>query len=290
MRQKSWQGLLALAISVVGHVLLVTAVLHICQITRYSPAAADRPVDLSVVKPNDYPALSLRLVDPPPRPSQAKAAPVPDVAKPVVESTKPGPRAEIPNASPKGNQPPGTGSAPAGPSPLHGKLTKAGLSIVYVLDCSGSMGRDRKLAHGVAVLKASLQQLGPDVRFQIVVYDSRASIFQIGRSMELVAASQANIVDAVGHLDDLTGEGSSRHAEGLRMGLGLHPDVLILVTDADELSTQDVKLIKKWNQKGTTIHAVLIGSPVGEDATALREVTGPGRVHFVSLPRPTFMP
>src|SRR5262245_50761803 len=52
----------------------------------------------------------------------------------------------------------------AGPKPIHGKL-RAGQTVVYVLDRSMSMGVDGLMSRAVASLKASLDQLGPDVRF-----------------------------------------------------------------------------------------------------------------------------
>src|SRR5262249_55239124 len=151
---------------------------------------------------------------------------------------------------------------------------KPGFSIVYVLDRSGSMGRDRKLNHAIDSLRSSLRQLASDVRFQIVAYDSRADVLRIGHSTDLVFASPANIEDAQEQLQALNGEGSSRHLEGLRTGLSMQPDLLILITDADDLTAKEVQQVKKWNARGTSIHAVLVGSS-GESAASLQELAGP---------------
>jgi hypothetical protein len=146
------------------------------------------------------------------------------------------------------------------------------------------MGQAKKLTHAVGLLKSSLRQLGPGVRFQIVTYDSQAVVARLAGAVDLVLASASTIAQAETILDDLSGEGSSRHAEGLKAGLGLHPDLLILLSDAGDLSAADVKHIKQWNQKGTVIHAVLLGPAEGTNVALLSELTGPGRVHFVALP------
>lgn len=176
------------------------------------------------------------------------------------------------------------------PAPLHGPL-KAGQSVVYVLDCSGSMGQQRKLGHAIAVLKESLKNLDPGARFQMVTYDSRATVLRLSEGLALSPANPANIRQAECRLGEVTGEGSSRHAEGLRAGLAFHPSMLILITDADELSPKDAQALKKWNTTGTIIHAVVIGSPESASVTSLRELTGERGTQFISLPEsPPLMP
>ncbi len=158
--------------------------------------------------------------------------------------------------------------------PLHGKLTTAGFSIVYVLDRSGSMGQGKKLVHAVNILKESLHQLGPQVSFQIVTYDKQATVSRLHNKLELAPAEPATIAEAGRLLDGLVAEGSSRHVEGLRAALSLHPNVVILLSDAGDLTAQDVKQIRQWNYSRAAIHAVLIGATDYEGVVSLRELTG----------------
>jgi hypothetical protein len=95
----------------------------------------------------------------------------------------------------------------------------------------------------------------------------------------LAAASDANRAEVDALLAEIIGEGSSRHCDGLITGLGLHPDVLILLTDADELSPAEVARCKQWNRKGTAIHAVVFGKMNG--ISSLRALTGPERLQHV---------
>jgi hypothetical protein len=287
MRWSARRTWLALGASLGAHVLLVLLAAQICRWLREDAPVAEGFVDRRIEGPDRYPPLAITFDDSPaPTPKQA-AAPAPPVKPPeppapAKDDTPPAANTNTNPATSGPNENGGTNAGtPAGPVPLHGKITRAGLSIVYVLDRSGSMGRDRKLALAIRVLKASLRQLGPDVLFQIVTYDSRARAMRLGRGLDPAPATSANIATAEGQLDDLAGEGSSRHVEGLRAGLELRPDVLILLTDADELAAQDVKQVKKWNARGTAIHAVLLGAAGGE---SLRELAGPERVHHIPVP------
>jgi hypothetical protein len=275
---------LAVGVSLICHSLLVL----VCFNLRSALPSAGEPVERRIGAPSAYPTISMSFID-----SPAPTLPVPAKTRAVAKKSPATPTKNVDAVSVDGhagnsaNTVPTTDAAvhvgaPA-IAPLHGKIQKPDFTVVYVLDRSGSMGRDRKLTHAVATLKASLQQLSPDVRFQIVVYDSRADVLRIGGSSDVVPATPANLAEAERQLDALIGEGSSRHLEGLRTGLGLRPDLLILLTDADELTAKDVQLIKKWNAKGTAIHAVLIGS-ADESARSLRELAGPTHVHFIQTP------
>src|SRR5262245_46868602 len=90
----------------------------------------------------------------------------------------------------------------AGPAPLHGRM-KAGQSIVYVLDCSSSMGTNDLLLAATGALKASLSQLDQETRFQVVAYNGAATPMGTG----LQAATAENVQRATRRLDVLTAEG-----------------------------------------------------------------------------------
>lgn len=283
MRKRGW---FAIAVSLVGHGLCIFAIIHLCAFLRQSPAHP-KIVDTRIEAATDFGSITVSFVEdsPPTEPSAKKkdAEPprkkdntpliVTDRGHPVSNAYHSQANSASPNVAPAAYQNNG-GIA------LHGKITQAGASIVYVLDQSGSMGRERKLLRAIALIKASLRKLGPDVRFQIVVYDSRATVLRLNRSTDLAFATESNLAEAEALMDGLVGEGSSRHVEGLLAGLALRPDVLILLTDADELSPAEVTRVKQTNFKGTAIHAVLLGTKkTGE--SPLQTLTGPERLHFI---------
>jgi Ca-activated chloride channel family protein len=141
-----------------------------------------------------------------------------------------------------------------GPRPLHGQL-KAGKTIVYVLDRSASMGIDGVLPRAIASLRASLDQLGPDSRFQIVAYN--------GGTMTFVPQPVVATPDAIGQagrwLSGLIAEGGSNHVRGFREALAARPDVVFLLTDADDLEASDVRTIAALNRKPARVLAAVFG-------------------------------
>ena len=300
MREQRRYAWWSVGISVAVHLLVTTLFLQMFSSLRSAPSTLPAHVDCRIARPDDYPPVSVSLADSPvrsKRPQQPNLSGQGSLSVPsdFPETSRhanaiPDERSSTSelNSHPTGAQKMDGDISEA--APLHGKFTRPGSSIVYVLDRSGSMAKERKLEYAIAVLKASLLQLGPDVLFQIVTYDSRASNLRLSGNLELVSANSANIQEAQMLLDELRGEGSSRHDEGLRVGLALHPDVLILLTDADDLSSKEVQRIKHWNLKGTSIHAVLLGESI-KSHSPLRQLTGANQVHTIDLPnQPALMP
>jgi hypothetical protein len=152
-------------------------------------------------------------------------------------------------------------------SPLHGKL-KAGKSIVYVLDRSSSMGLDGRLARACDAVRASLDQLNVDCRFQIVAYNGGATSF----STQLVEATPANRERASRWLKDLVAEGRSEHRIGLREALWLHPNAVFLLTDADDVNDKEVKSIRALLREPVLLSVALFGDSRTRNTTPLREL------------------
>ena len=107
--------------------------------------------------------------------------------------------------------------------------------MVYVLDCSGTMGLDGRLARARAALLATLAALPDGARVQVVTYTGRAAPLVPGGLVPLTDRTRAGIAAALAKLDPA---GASRHVEGLRTALLLEPDAVLLLTDtgADELA------------------------------------------------------
>jgi hypothetical protein len=150
---------------------------------------------------------------------------------------------------------------PGGPKPLHGEL-KAGRTIVYVLDRSSSMGIDCLLTRATAALRASLNQLGPDVRFQIVAYNGGTTTF----APQPVAATPEAIEGAGRWLAGLFAEGGSNHRAGFKEAFAAQADLVFLLTDADDLDGPDVQAIARMNRKPARVMAAVFGGvrPVRE--------------------------
>lgn len=136
------------------------------------------------------------------------------------------------------NVKPATAVSSPGPgaSPLHGAM-KPGQSVVYILDCSGSMGEFGKFARARAALIATLSRQPEGVRFQVILYNSTVRQLIPGGLITVAA----NIQAAETRLATVEPAGRSNHAEALRMAAGLHADAIVWLTDADDLSFAKLK-------------------------------------------------
>lgn len=134
-------------------------------------------------------------------------------------------------------------------------LPATACSVVYVLDRSLSMGERGKLDLACRQLLASLRQLPHSARFQIICYSDYAMPLIINNQTDLLRAEPANIRAAERVLKELTPSGKTNHADALRRGLALRPDVLYLVTDADELPYADIEAVTRGNSV-TALHIV----------------------------------
>ncbi len=123
-------------------------------------------------------------------------------------------------------------------TPLHGAMTE-GHSVVYVLDCSGSMGAFGKLEAARSALIATLRRQSGGVRFQVIIYNSVTRMVLPGGC---VAATPANIAAIEAGLANLTPSGKSNHSEAVRAAHALRPDVIVVLTDADELLSNRFKV------------------------------------------------
>ena len=120
-------------------------------------------------------------------------------------------------------------------TPLHGALD-AKQSIIYVLDASGSMGEWGKFDAARSVLIATIRLQPESVRFQIVIYSGIAAVPIRSAPGECLASTPANVARAIAALESLgVPSGRSNHVEGLRAALAFHPDIVLILTDADDL-------------------------------------------------------
>ena len=236
--------------------------------TRCAPER-EVPLQTALVIADERPKKTVRQKSLPPPAIQPQSLPVPKVER------KQG-RVSPPPTSPdshRSDEPPSNSGHttaalksdhPATASTSGGKALHSakpgGRAVVYVIDHSASMGRDGKLARAIECVRLSLRELAPDVQFGIVVYHSTAEVLPISGAGDLVAASAANIAAAEVLLRQIAAEGSSRHLEGLRKGLYLQPDELFLLTDADDLSADQIRIVSEFNHNRTAIHPVLFGT------------------------------
>jgi hypothetical protein len=138
-----------------------------------------------------------------------------------------------------------------------------GSKFVYVFDRSASTGGPpyNTLAAAKAQLIASIDGLGPMHQFQIVFYNQTPTVFTPSqRSWGLCFATPQNKLLARKFIGSITPDGSTNHAEALRVALGLRPDVIFLLTDGDppQLSPEQLETIRRA-ARGVSINAIEFG-------------------------------
>ncbi|WP_439624195.1 vWA domain-containing protein [Gemmata sp.] len=279
-RSKANRFRLALAGSVVVHVLLVSVASVALRPGggASGPTELDTRVgDVALRLAPEEVSVTVQTPDPPQPPQPAvepdPPQPEPPAPEPPVAPEVPRPRAEgtagtrtpvktsVPNALPAEvvslirrpkpqaqptavrdpNVRPAGATTPAAPltPAIHGAM-RAGQTVVYVLDCSGSMGEFGKLTLARAALVITLRRQPADLRFQVLAYSSAAKPLVPGPS---APATPANIAAAESALGTLKASGRSNHVEAVRAALALRPDVIVVLTDAEELTAASLKAV-----------------------------------------------
>jgi hypothetical protein len=266
-------GWLALALSVAVH----AAGLVVLWFLPPHPQGAERPpalVNTCVLIADDEPPAAAATAE------QVKAPDSPEVegGQDMVVNAVVLPAEPVPAdaGSPTAGPDPATAAPAAGEWPAAGasagtadigrrgttffQVAAEGAAVVYVIDCSASMGLNGGLAAARRELLASLARLPGSARFQVVAYNRSASPLRLGGRSDLVPADAGSLREATGLLARLRASGSTNHVEALRRALELEPDDIFLVTDADDLTPDQVRRVTQWNGGRAAIHAIELGA------------------------------
>jgi hypothetical protein len=262
-------GLTAVLLSLALHALLGGGLLWLSG-GRWSAAAPERAAGAAPAD-DDYDC-PLYLVPAPPE----APAPGPRRQVPALPAEEPAPvqrlvalPPEVPRtdvrAQPQPPAPPTPQITPGGGHGLPGKaggmaatffgLPAQAKKIVYVLDRSSSMGQNGLLTRAARELLASLERLPPGTQFQVLVYNRTVEALPRGPLAWRDATPEQRQLVAQALLT-LPAEGGTDHTPALRGALALRPDVLFLVTDADDLTDAQVQEATRWNAGRTVIHTV----------------------------------
>jgi hypothetical protein len=258
-------GWLALALSVAVH----AAGLLLLWFLPRGPRPTERPspVVTCVLIADDQPAAAAtaaRATPPEPVPSEQERVFSPAVlpAEPVL--------AEAPAEPPGGAAGPAVEGGP-GPTASGGgtdagrrattffQIPTEGAAVVFVIDCSASMGINGGLTAARRELLASLGRLPKSARFQVIAYNRTAYPLRLAGGSDLVRADEENRRETAALLARLRASGSTNHVEALRRALELGPEVIFLVTDADDLTPEQVRRLTQWNGGRAAIHAIELG-------------------------------
>jgi hypothetical protein len=141
-----------------------------------------------------------------------------------------------------------------------------GSRFVFVLDRSRSMSvlNGNPMRAAKAELIASLQDLSSVNQFQIIAYNEQPNVVNPfpARPPRILFGTDDNKRAAESFIRAIRPDGGTNHGEALRLALRMQPDVIFLLTDADEprLTSSDLDQISKLNRGGILIHVVEFGT------------------------------
>lgn len=141
-----------------------------------------------------------------------------------------------------------------------------GTRFLYVFDRSDSMNgyEGRPLKAAKSELLQSLDSLGPAHEFQIIFYNDTPLPFGglSGRGPSLLNGEDRSKENARRFVRDIVAVGGTRHIDALRMAIGMSPDVVFFLTDADIAPTsRDIEdLHVRAHRVGATIHSIQFGT------------------------------
>jgi len=150
--------------------------------------------------------------------------------------------------------------------PTPGRVSFCGVatqakSVVFVIDCSASMGLHGRLHRALTEVESSLTQLSVPTRFQVIAYHRSAEPLRIGTKPGLLVAEPETVTATVAALRQLRAEGSADHRRAINAALALRPDVIYFLTDEDDFTAAAAFDLTRANAGRCTIHTICLVAP-----------------------------
>ncbi len=127
--------------------------------------------------------------------------------------------------------------------------------IVYVVDCSGSMGTGGGWAAARRELLRSIEQLPAEASFQVILYSGKPQLL-LPRWDLWLRPTAATLSEVNQALNNRIPEGKTDHGAALQKALTLLPDVIFFLTDADDLRQEQLRQVNLSNRGRAVIHTI----------------------------------
>jgi hypothetical protein len=147
------------------------------------------------------------------------------------------------------------GGAAGGAATSFFQVQARGRRIVYVLDGSASMGNGAWAA-AARELQESLNKLPAGARFQVIIYSSNPQYLLPRYFRRWLEPTPAILSEAAAALARQVPEGRTEHGPALQEALGLGPDVVFFLTDADDLTAEHLRLVQRHNRTGAIVNTI----------------------------------
>ncbi len=190
----------------------------------------------------------------------------------------------------------GAGALPQAKTSVFG-IEGTGSRFVYIFDRSSSMNGygGLPMANAKNELIKSLQNLGKAHQFQLIFYNETPMAYgQLSGAAGMLTGSDDNKKMAIGYVRRMIPDGGTVHLSAIRLGLGMAPDVIYFLTDADEPGVTGKELedlVDRAARNGTVIHTIQFGTESSSGGNSwmaqLAQATG-GKYRYLDVT--TFKP
>jgi hypothetical protein len=142
------------------------------------------------------------------------------------------------------------------------QVATRGQRIVYLVDGSGSMTKNGAWKAACRELDHSVRQLSGSTRFQIIIYNHEPHYLLPTSFRKWLEATPALLDAVAAALRAKVNEGATNHELALKEAFLLDPppDVLFLLTDADDLGPEHVRLVRSRNQHQAVVNTIELTS------------------------------
>ena len=143
---------------------------------------------------------------------------------------------------------------------LYGGPTAVGSKFVFVFDRSDSMvgpplaSAKRELLRGLSTLESTHQ-------FQIIFFNHHRRVFDLSGGQNRIPFASSRAKDmAARFVGGITADGGTDRIAALLTAVGLRPDVIFFLTDADNpMTAAELERIRRRNRGAASIHCIEFG-------------------------------
>ena len=141
-------------------------------------------------------------------------------------------------------------------------IKTSGQTLLYVIDCSGSMNKHNAFRYAKAEMIASLERLDANHKFQIIFYNDGLFEFTDRHNKpEVHWATAANLSRARAFINGMDNSGGTAHYPAIIKAISYSADVIFFLTDATEpaLSAKKLEEVTRRNNGRAAIHCIEFG-------------------------------
>ncbi len=131
--------------------------------------------------------------------------------------------------------------------------------VVFLVDRSISMGLSGGLQAAKKELLACLECLPADTRFQVLFYNRAVERIDSAERDGLLANTADIRTLAIRRIETMHAQGGTDHLSAIRAALALEPELVLLVTDGDGLTMEQVRTLTQLNRHRTVIDTLAWG-------------------------------